>query len=198
MSEMPTGTGERAADQPSLTPQTEPVAAGAEHSSSPSAAGGRPTGEHSEAHSSTRPHGGHHDQPREGTPRPYWLPHDFDVEALPHELRAAFDALIQPAYCELVLAEPDRLRALAGDTFVHLAFLELLERFGMSQDLAGRLARSETSRAVREAEFKRLLRAIGAKESACKLLLRLRQLRPEDPMRGPNRPGAHFGNPPIG
>ena len=47
--------------------------------------------------------------------RPYWLPGDLDIDALPEGLRLAISQILTPAYEELVLAAPNALeRATAG------------------------------------------------------------------------------------
>ena len=46
--------------------------------------------------------------------RPYWLPGDLDIDALPEGLRLAISQILTPAYEELVLAAPNALERATG------------------------------------------------------------------------------------
>ena len=69
--------------------------------------------------------------------RPYWLPGDLDIDALPEGLRLAISQILTPAYEELVLAAPNALERATGATLVHLLWLELFEQFDLGHAVPG-------------------------------------------------------------
>jgi len=108
--------------------------------------------------------------------RPYFLPETFDLKAQPAAFQAAFDAIIEPAYQQLVVAPLDALERTAGTTIVFLLVEELLDHFELGQqfDLASTTTRGD--REAREKAINRHLRLVGAKQTAISALLRLRKL----------------------
>lgn len=108
--------------------------------------------------------------------RPYFLPETFDFEAQPAAFQAAYDAIIEPAYKQLVVAPLDALERAAGTTIVFLLVEELLDQLelGLQFDLAPTTTRGD--REAREKAINRHLRLVGAKQTAISALLRLRKL----------------------
>lgn len=112
------------------------------------------------------------------TPRSrlHFLPDSFDFDAQPAAFQAAYDAIIEPAYKQLVVAPLDALERAAGTTIVFLLVEELLDQFELGQqfDLAPTTTRGD--REAREKAINRHLRLVGAKQTAINALLRLRKL----------------------
>jgi hypothetical protein len=71
--------------------------------------------------------------------RPYWIPEQTDLEALPPAVQLAITNVVNRAYQELVLGAADALERSAGATDVHLLWLELLHQFELGNQLKNRL-----------------------------------------------------------
>ena len=69
-------------------------------------------------------------------PRPYWIPEEIDLAALPKAVQLAVSEILNRAYQELVLGAADALERSAGTTYVHLLWLELLSQFELGNQLA--------------------------------------------------------------
>lgn len=108
--------------------------------------------------------------------RPYFIPEGTDIDALPESVRLAFRTIVEPAYQDLVLGAPNPLERAQGATFVFLLAEEVLSHFeiGRQMNLAQTQVAEDHER--RERELSRMLRVIGAKNSAFHALLRLRKL----------------------
>jgi len=108
--------------------------------------------------------------------RPYFLPETFDLEAQPAAFQAAFDAIIEPAYQQLVVAPLDALERAAGTTIVFMLVEELIDQLelGLQFDLASGATCGD--RGAREKAINRHLRTVSAKQTAINALLRLRKL----------------------
>lgn len=115
-------------------------------------------------------------------PRPYFLPQGVDLRAMPHGFVAAYEALIQPAYVELVLEAATTMERTAGSTFVFLCFMELLDQF----DLCA-MVPLDGDADERHRKMSKCLRLIGAKERWARLLDQLVTGRKRDPLRDPLR-----------
>ena len=116
--------------------------------------------------------------------RPYFIPDELDFDELPAAVQVAVEALVAPAYQELVLQAPSALERAAGASFVHLLFLELLEQFELGQQISENVKSAGNRTSPREADLRRHLRLLSAKERAGTFLLRIRQFQATkgDPM----------------
>lgn len=113
--------------------------------------------------------------------RPYWLP-DLQLDTLPDELRLAVQAILNPAYEQLVLRATNELERATANTVVYLLGLELLSQLTLTEQLA-----SADPLAAREEFLKKHLpqhlRLIASKLRFSQFLQRLRkgQVRPAAP-----------------
>ena len=100
-------------------------------------------------------------------PRPYFLPAELDLNEFSEPVQLALDAIILPAYEELVLAAPTGLERANGGTLVCLMFMELVHQFEMGSQLAQILQRG-TGRSVlpNNEEIDRYLKLIAARDKA--------------------------------
>lgn len=108
--------------------------------------------------------------------RPYFVPTDVDFEALPDAIKIAFQAIVQPAYDELVLSAPNALERAMGTSFVFLLAEEVLNHFEIGRQMNLSQIQSAADREQREQALSRYLKLLGAKNSALNALLRLRKL----------------------
>ncbi len=108
--------------------------------------------------------------------RHYFLPETFVFEAQPEAFQAAYLAIIEPAYQQLVVAPRDALERATGITIVFLLVEELLEQqdLGIEFDRAPSKARGD--RDAREKAINRHLRLVSAKQTAINALFRVRKL----------------------
>ena len=111
------------------------------------------------------------------TVRPYFIPPDIDFAALPESFRAAYEALIEPAYEELVLHAHNALERCAGATFVLLATMELLDQFGLGRRI---LDQGDEDADERHAKLEKCLRVIKAKDRWAHFLFKLQSVRSRD------------------
>ena len=109
-------------------------------------------------------------------PRPYWIPEEVDLAALPKEVRLAVSEILNRAYQELVLGAADALERSAGTTYVHLLWLELLSQFELGNQIAN-LQTPDQGLAAPANLIAQHLRLVGAKQHAGSFLLRLKALR---------------------
>ena len=65
--------------------------------------------------------------------RPYFIPPGINFEALPEPVRVALQAVVEPAYRELVLGVEGPLERSAGLTLAFLLSLEVLDQFQLGQ-----------------------------------------------------------------
>jgi hypothetical protein len=109
--------------------------------------------------------------------RPYFLPPGVEWDAIPNSVRLALDAIVLPAYQEMVLGAPNSLERATGASLVFLLCLEVLEHF----ELGNRLNLSGVSPGDDQAELDRAiskhLKLVGAKQHAANFLARLQNLR---------------------
>ena len=128
------------------------------------------------------------DNPKTQPSRPYFLPVDIELEALPAPVRAAMTAIVQPSYEELVVGSKSSLERSAGVTLTFLLTLEILDQFqlGANLNLTGLLGAGADEK--REKLMRQHLRLVGAKQKAANFLMRIRILRAK---RGP-----HYLGPP--
>lgn len=119
-------------------------------------------------------------------PRPYWIPEEADLEALPKEVQLALTEVVNRAYQELVLGAADALERFAGATYVHLLWLELLHQFELGKQLDN-LLRPNHGFAARADRIAQHLRLVGAKQQAGSFLLRVQALQDKDTA-GSHRP----------
>ena len=117
-------------------------------------------------------------------PRPYFLPEGFDLTSMPSGFVAAFEALVQPAYVELVLEAPTAMERAAGASFVFLLFLEVLDQFDIG---AMKPLGDEAEAEARHRKMAKCLRIIGAKERWGKFMQQLVRNRRRDPLRDVQR-----------
>jgi hypothetical protein len=114
--------------------------------------------------------------PKPPRSRLYFLPAGFDFEAQPAAFQAAYDAIIEPAYQQLVVAPRDALERSIGTTIVFLLVEELIDQ----QDLGLEFDRSQSTtrgdRDSREKAINRYLRLVSAKQAAINALHRVRQM----------------------
>lgn len=108
--------------------------------------------------------------------RPYFIPEGTDFDTLPESVRLAFRTIVEPVYQELVLGAPNPLERAQGATFVFLLAEEVLSHFelGRQMDLSQTQVAEDHER--RERALSRVLRVLGAKNSAFHALLQLRRL----------------------
>lgn len=108
--------------------------------------------------------------------RLHFLPDTFDFAAQPAAFQAAFRAIIEPAYQDLVVAPRDALERSVGTTIVFLLVEELLDQqdLGLEFDRSQSMIRSD--RDAREKAINRYLRLVGAKQAAINALHRVRQM----------------------
>lgn len=109
--------------------------------------------------------------------RPYFLPPDLDLETLPAGVRAALEAIVQPAYEELVVQAPTALDRSAGMSLVFLQVQELIEQFERGRQMTLGLQGRDSGGESRDEDLQRYLRVIGAKDRAANFILRVRQFR---------------------
>lgn len=127
-------------------------------------------------------------------PRPYFIPKGLDFEALPEEIKLAVREIVNPAYRELVLGASDALERAAGATFVHLAWLELLDQLGLGEQVAAGLpGGGVVGDLVHEEDLQNHLRLLGAKQKAAAFLLRLREFRTRQRFSAGPWPGMPLG-----
>jgi hypothetical protein len=105
--------------------------------------------------------------------RPLWIPDGLDFDRLPEALRLAVSGILNPAYRELVLEAPTALLRTAGLTYVHAAWLELIDQIELCKSMARLLPSGESSEALQE-PIARHLRLVGAKEKFGKFLLQIK------------------------
>ncbi len=108
--------------------------------------------------------------------RPYFVPEGTDFAALPEPVRLAFCTIVEPAYQELVLGAPNALERAQGATFVFLLAEEVLSQFELGRQMNLSQTQVAEDHERRERDLSRLLRVLGAKNSAFHALLRLRKL----------------------
>lgn len=110
--------------------------------------------------------------------RPYFLPEGVDFDTLPEAVKVAFETIVEPAYGELVLGAGNALERSMGATFTFLLAEELLNHFeiGHKMDLAQK--QLDADREARDKAMARYLKLLGAKNSALRALIRIRQLPP--------------------
>ena len=107
---------------------------------------------------------------------PYFLPAGLDLATLAEPVKLALQAIVQPAYDELVLAAPNSLERSTGASFVFLLTEEVLAQFELGRQMNLHQAESDSERQERKRALAGYLKLFGAKNSAMNSLLRLRKL----------------------
>lgn len=114
--------------------------------------------------------------PKPPRSRLYFLPAGFDFEAQPAAFQAAYAAIIEPAYQQLVLAPRDALERSVGTTIVFLLVEELIDQQDLGQEFDRAESKTRGDRESREKAINRYLRLVSAKQAAISALHRVRQL----------------------
>jgi hypothetical protein len=122
-------------------------------------------------------------KPTAPTVRPYWIPPGVAFEELPEAVRIAFQAIVEPAYGQLVLGAGDPLERAAGSTLAFLAALEICDQLELAQqlirtnppDAAAPAAPGGT--AERDKLISRHLRLVAVKQNAATFIARLQDSR---------------------
>jgi len=105
--------------------------------------------------------------------RPYWMPDGATPEDLPEGLQAAAEAIIGPAYEELVAGAPTVLEQLTGMSAVYLSQLEVIDQVELARELASTPPDSEQ----RGKRIDGHLRLVGAKLRCTTFLEKMRRAR---------------------
>ena len=106
--------------------------------------------------------------------RPYFLPDTIKWDELPHNVRAAFDDVVVPAYREYVTLARDPVQRSAGASLVFLLCEELLDQFELAST---RIPGGPEPAADRAKAIERYLRLVGAKQKIASFLDRLAKAR---------------------
>lgn len=112
--------------------------------------------------------------PSSGGPRPLWIPPGLKFDSLPENTRRAITEIIDPLYQELVLAAPNGFERAIGNSYVQMAWLELIEQIQFGNVLETALPRG-TGLDDQGDRIDRLLRIIACKDKSAKFLLELRK-----------------------
>jgi hypothetical protein len=109
--------------------------------------------------------------------RPYYLPETVDFHTLPEAVQLALEAIVEPAYEELVLGAASALERSAGVSVTFLLAMEVLDQieFGHQLNLSG--APRDGDPSERQLLIARHLRVVGAKQQAARFLLRIQEMR---------------------
>jgi hypothetical protein len=89
---------------------------------------------------------------------------------LPLALQQAITEIIDPAYRELVLEAQTGLERSVGLTYVHLAWLEMIEAMDIGKDMAQTLPKGEGTHA-HQLKIRRYLRLIAQKDKIARFIL---------------------------
>ena len=108
--------------------------------------------------------------------KPYFVPEGIAFDTLPQPLQMAFEQVIQPAYCELVLGSKTALERATAASVVFLIALELLDQFALGRDLDFAQAEQpdEAKTAAREKLISRHLKLLVSKQQAANFLVKLK------------------------
>ncbi len=120
--------------------------------------------------------------------RPYFIPPGIDFEALPEPVRVALQAVVGPAYNDLVLGVEGPLERSAGVTLAFLLALEVLDQFQIGQQLNFTADPTAVGAAERDRLISRYLKLVGAKQHAERFLLRIHDLRARNDAAASSRP----------
>ena len=134
--------------------------------------------------------------PKPPRSRLYFLPAGFDFEAQPAAFQTAYDAIIDPAYQQLVVAPRDALERSVGSSIVFLLVEELIDQQDLGLEFDRAESKTRGDRDSREKEIKRYLRLLNAKQAAINALQRVRQMAQQPrffPINPPSHPRANDG-----
>ena len=109
--------------------------------------------------------------------RPFYVPAGINFDELPEPVRVAFQALVEPAYRDLVLGVEGPLERSAGLSLVFLLSLEVLDQFQLGQQLNFTADPTAVGGAERDRLIGRYLKLVSAKQHAERFLLRIHDLR---------------------
>lgn len=110
------------------------------------------------------------------SPRPFWMPPGVELEKLPEGLRAAFEDIIDPAYRQLVVENPDPLEKSLAAGYVYACWLALLEQHELGKIIWYKQASLDRADHYTEPRD-RLLRVLGTQDKLARSLLQLRAFR---------------------
>ena len=126
--------------------------------------------------------------------RPFWVPDDLTFDTLPPALQGAIQAIVDPAYTELVLQAKTALEQSMGVSYVKLLWIEIIDAMDIAKDTARALSRGESPDG-HQAKVGQHLRLIAQKGKIAKFLLEIQKVyKPPggpDPLR---RPAEGEGN----
>jgi len=106
-------------------------------------------------------------------PRPWFIPSGTKFKELPEGIRAAIEAVIVPAYRQLVLEPEDALAKTAGLSLVYLKWQEILDQQDLARERESSMFQSRDPDWDRQVE--RHLRFASAQAKLNHFLLRLRE-----------------------
>lgn|GEM_PF-3063735 len=112
--------------------------------------------------------------------KPYFLPPSVDFKTLPEAVKLALDAVVQPAYEELVLGAATALERSAGITIVYALAEEVIQQFTLGATMDFRRTHSSDQFIERERQIRSHLRLVNSKQSASSFLLKIRALRQKE------------------
>lgn len=107
--------------------------------------------------------------------RPYFVPDGVEWDALPPGLRVALEALVAPAYQELVVDARNALERSAGSSLTFLLVQEILEQFSITADVD--LTAVQKNFPARRQEMDPHLRLLNAKQKIANFIQRMAEVR---------------------
>ena len=109
--------------------------------------------------------------------RPYFLPDHIDFDALPESVKLAFQAVVEPVYCETVLGAKTGLERSAGASVVFLLANEMLEQFAIGREMDFAQSRDKAQSDEFDKHFNRYLKLVGSKQKAAEFLMKVKTMR---------------------
>jgi hypothetical protein len=106
--------------------------------------------------------------------RPLWIPPGLKIDTLAPGLQFAIKEIINPVYDELVLSAPNAFERSIGLSYVHLAWLELIEQIEFGRALELDLPKGRGTEGHQD-RIGRYLHVVTTKDKVAKFLLEVQK-----------------------